>query len=73
MKSIEMNFVMSEMFCTTRDCKNPATNFIYVENKGYPICKEHWDFGHKIHQLQVKWPKHRHKYTQACVMCGKVK
>ena len=63
----------TEVYCV--DCNKPASGggMVFVENKGYPICKEHWDFGHKLHQIQVKWPKHRHKYIQACEMCGKGK
>ena len=67
-----MNFVMTELFCVI--CNKRANGGkVIVENKMYPLCKKDWDFGHKIYQIHVKWPKHRHKYTQACVMCGKNK
>lgn len=65
--------MMQVTYCTSQDCKNEAYNIIFVENRGYPVCSEHWAFAGKIHQLQVKWPKHRHKYIYACEMCGKAK
>lgn len=54
---------MCETYCVVpkngnKPCGNVANGgTVFVGRYGYPVCKECWDFGHKIRQIIVEWPR----------------
>jgi len=47
---------MSETYCI--NCAKPANGgMIFYKNMGFVFCKKCWDFGYKIRQYQIDWPK----------------
>lgn len=37
--------------------KEANGGMVVVDNRIYPLCKDCWEFGYKIRQMIVNWPK----------------